>query len=275
LISREIDFVKASPTQNMTVLVRTEHPQEEYPDIARRVMSYEHVHAEQVGFVRKPESLDADAGLHMAGGEFCGNACMALAALNAFEADLETGDSLDAVLETSGTADVVRCRVVKRRQDFGCRLAMPPPTAVEDGAFADGIGAGSTFVRYGSALFVVIETGPLDRTTMDEAQTLARRLGETRDVSVVGVMLYNADANRLAPLVHVPSVDSMVWEKGCGSGTASLGAYLAWKNKASVATNVLQPGGSMRVTVTYGRGGPTGIEVEGSVRIVAEGRAFL
>ncbi|GAB3453612.1 hypothetical protein [Actinophytocola sediminis] len=275
MISREIDFVKASPTQNMTVLVRTEHPQEEYPAIARRVMAYEHVHAEQVGFVRKPESLDADAGLHMAGGEFCGNACMALAALRAFEAELETGDSLDTALEVSGTADVARCRVVRRRRDFGCRLTMPLPTAVEDGARAGELGAGSTFVRYESSLFVVIETGLLDRATMDQAQVLARRLGETRDVSVVGVLLYTAASNRLAPLVHVPSVDSMVWEKGCGSGTASLGAYLAWKNNTSVATNVVQPGGSMRVTVNYERGGPTGIEVEGSVRIVAQGRAFL
>lgn len=270
LISGEIDFVKASPTENMTVLVRTEHPEEEYPAIARRVMAYEHVHAEQVGFVRKPESLDADAGLYMAGGEFCGNACMALAALNAFEADLETGDSVDAVLEASGTPDHVRCRVVKRRRDYGCRLAMPVPTEVQDGALP-----GSAFVRYDSALYVVIEIGRLDRIIMDGAQSMARRLGETRDVSVVGVMLYSAESNRLAPLVHVPSVGSMVWEKGCGSGTASLGAYLAWKNDTSVSTTVIQPGGPMSVTVTYERGSPTSIEVEGSVRIVAAGRAFL
>ncbi|MGB3438866.1 MAG: hypothetical protein WBA97_08960 [Actinophytocola sp.] len=275
MISRVIDFVKVSPTQNMTVLVRTEHPEEEYPDIARRMMAYEHVHAEQVGFVRKPESSDVDVGLRMAGGEFCGNACMALAALNAFEAGLETGDSLDVVLAASGTTACVRCRVAKRRHDYGCRLAMPVPTAVEDGARAGGVGAGSAFVRYDSSLYVVIETSRLDRSTMEEAQTLARRLGESRDVSAVGVMLYSAESNRLIPLVHVPSVGSMVWERGCGSGTASLGAYLAWKNATSVTTTVIQPGGTMGVTVSYERGGPMGIEVEGSVRIVAEGRAYL
>ena len=265
MISREIGFVKASPTQNMTVLVRTEHPEEEYPAIARRVMAYEHVYAEQVGFVRKPQSLDADAGLHMAGGEFCGNACMALAALAAFERNLETGRGVDVVLEASGVGDVVRCRVVKRRHDYTCRLAVPVPTVVADPAF----------VSYGSSLHVVIETGRLDRTVREEAQTLARRLGGTRGVSLVGVMLYSPGSNRLTPLVHVPSLDSMVWERGCGSGAASLGAYLARKNNTSVVADLVQPGGTMRVSADYERGRVTRIEVEGSVQIVAEGKAYL
>lgn len=269
-INHEIDFVKLSPTQNMTVLVRTEHPEQEYQDIARKIMAYEHVHAEQVGFVRKPVSPGADAGLRMAGGEFCGNACMALAALAAFERNLETGCGVDAVLEASGVGDVVRCHVVKRRHDYSCRLAVPVPTVVVDRA-----PTGSAFVSYGSSLHVVIETGRLDRTVKEEAQTLARRLGRTRGVSLVGVMLYSPGSNRLTPLVHVPSLDSMVWERGCGSGAASLGAYLARKNNTSVVADLVQPGGTMRVTADYERGRVTRIEVEGSVRIVAEGKAYL
>lgn len=275
MISREIDFVKLSPTQNMTLLVRTEHPEEEYRDIARQIMAYEHVHAEQVGFVQKPESPDADISLHMAGGEFCGNACMALAALTAADEGLDTGRPMDVVLEASGTEGLVRCQVVRRSAGYVCELAMPVPRVVEHGESAGDVGGRSAFVRYDDSLHVVIETERLDRATRKKAQLLAERLGETWDVSLIGVMLYDPGSNYLTPLVHVPPLGSMVWERGCGSGTASLGAYLAWKNNASVATSVIQPGGTMKVTADYARDGLTGIKVEGAVRIVAEGTAYL
>jgi len=75
---REIDFIKCNPTQNMTILVQTQHSVDEYPRIATRLVSYDSVHAEQVGFIEKPYQYGASAHLHMAGGEFCGNACMPL-----------------------------------------------------------------------------------------------------------------------------------------------------------------------------------------------------
>jgi histidine racemase len=273
--SREIDFVKLSPTQNMTLLIRTEHPQEEHRDIARQIMAYEHLHAEQVGFVQKPGSPDADISLRMAGGEFCGNACMALAALTAAEENPDQGRRIDVVLEATGTEGLVLCQVVKRSAEYVCELAMPVPRAVEHTAVAGDLGGRSAVVRYDDSLHVVIETGRLDHVTRQRAQSLAARLGETRNVSLVGVMLYDPDSNHLTPLVHVPPLNSMVWERGCGSGTASLGAYLAWKNDTSVVTSVVQPGGTMKVAVDRARDVLTGIRVEGSVRIVAEGKAYL
>jgi len=272
---REIDFVKLSPTQNMTVLVRTAHPVEDYRDIALQLMSYGHVHAEQVGFVRRPVSLEADAGLYMAAGEFCGNACMALAALHAAERITDADRAVDVVLEASGTEDFVRCRVEKRGGEYSCRLAMPVPRVVESGALISGVVGGSAIVRYDNALHVVIEAAQLDLATREKAQSLAARLGETWPMSLIGVMVYTPSLNRLAPLIHVPSLGSMVWERGCGSGTASLGAYLAWKHKTSVETSVVQPGGTMFVAANHERGGLRDIRVEGSVRIVAEGKAYI
>lgn len=259
----------------MTILVRSENPAEEYRDIARQIMAYEHVHAEQVGFVQKSGSPDADIGLHMAGGEFCGNACMALAALTAAEDDLGIGRSADVVMEASGTDDLLTCRVVRRSAEYVCELAMPVPRLVERRPPVRGVGDGSTFVWYDDSLHVVIETGSHDRVARREAQSLAMRLGESSNLSLIGVMLYDPDTGRMAPLVHVPPLGSMVWERGCGSGTASLGAYLAWKGNSSVVTSVIQPGGTMKVTADYARNGLSGIRVEGAVRIVAEGKAYL
>ncbi|WNV87592.1 hypothetical protein [Umezawaea sp. Da 62-37] len=275
LFSREIGFVKLSPTQNMTLLIRTEHPEEEYRDIARQIMAYEHLHAEQVGFVQKSESPDADISLRMAGGEFCGNACMALAALTAAEEGLDPGRPMKVVLEVSGTKGLVMCHVVKQGNEYVCELAMPTPWAVESVTLTDGVGGRSALVRYDNSLHVVIETGRLDQVIREKAQSLAVRLGRTWNVSLVGVMLYDPNSNCLTPLVHVPALGSVVWERGCGSGTASLGAYLAWKNNASVVTSVIQPGGTMKVAADCVQGVLTGIRIEGAVRIVAEGKAYL
>jgi diaminopimelate epimerase len=273
--TREIDFVKVSPTQNMTLLVRSEHPVEEYRGIATAIMSAGHVYAEQVGFVRKPTSPGADAGLHMAAGEFCGNACMALAAVSASEEGLGATGPTDVVLETSGAEDLVRCRVERRYPDYFCELAVPRPRRVEPWTAAGRADAGSALVLYEDALHVVIEADRVDQETRDRAQATALRLGETWSVPLIGVMVYESRRKRLTPLVHIPSLDCMVWERSCGSGTGSLGAYLALKERGPVATDVTQPGGTMHVTANCEHGRLAELTVAGSVRIVAEGKAYV
>lgn len=68
----------------------------------------------------------------------------------------------------------------------------------------------------------------------------------------------------------------MVWERGCGSGTASIGAYLAWKNKMGVTAQIKQPGGTMKVLANYGdRDEIVSLKIEGTVGIVAQGKAFI
>jgi histidine racemase len=269
--SREIDFVKVSPTQNMTLLVRSEHPVEEYRGIAAALMSAGHVHAEQVGFVRRSMSTGVAAGLHMAAGEFCGNACMALAAVSASEGGPSATGPTHVVLESSGSEDVVRCRVERRFPDYYCELAVPLPSRVEPWT-ADGR---SALVLYEDALHVVIEADRVDHETRDRAQAIALRLGESWSVPLIGVMVYEPRRRRLTPLVHIPSLDCMVWERSCGSGTGALGAWLALKERGPIATDVTQPGGTMRVTAHCEHGGLAGLTVAGSVRIVAEGKAYV
>jgi diaminopimelate epimerase len=273
--TREIDFVKVSPTQNMTLLVRSEHPVEEYRGIATAIMSAGHVYAEQVGFVRKPTSPDADAGLHMAAGEFCGNACMALAAVSASEDGLCATGPTDVVLEASGAEDVVRCRVERRYPDYFCEIAVPLPRRVEPWTAAGRADAGSALVLYEDSLHVVIEVDRVDQETRDRAQATALRLGESWSVPLIGVMVYEPRRKRLTPLVHIPSLDCMVWERSCGSGTGSLGAYLALKERGPVATDVTQPGGTMHVTANCEHGRLAELTVAGSVRIVADGKAYV
>ena len=269
----EVDFVKLSPTQNMTVLVTSRHAVADYPSIATELLSAGHVHAEQVGFVRPPTSTAAQVRLHMAGDEFCGNATMALAALTSMEQDLDVGRRTGVVLEVSGLGSLVTCEVERLEDHFACELTAPRPISVETYDFA-GVETG-VMVRYPDAAHLVVECARHDRTSRDRAEEVARRLGETEGVSMVGVMLYDPERGELAPLINVPALDSMVWERSCGSGTASIGAYLAARAGAPVRASVHQPGGTMHVRANHGPLGVTELLIGGQVRIVAEGRAYV
>ncbi|MNG33792.1 hypothetical protein D3C84_1201190 [compost metagenome] len=79
----------------------------------------------------------------------------------------------------------------------------------------------------------------------------------------------------MAPLIYVPPLDSLVWERGCGSGTASVGAYLAWKHGGAIAAPIKQPGGIIHVTAQCENGEISSLTIEGAVEIVAEGKAYI
>lgn len=276
VMRQEIDFIKFNPTQNMTVLVKTKHPVEEYKHIASKLMSYDNVYAEQVGFIEKPVKQDAAAHLQMAGGEFCGNACMALAAFIAAEKGLQPNDLTEIVLEASGTDHFVICQVKRNADEYVCQVTMPLPKKIERTAITyDGHDWDIVIVRYHDFIHIVIEVEEFDKTVRKTAQALAKLLGVTLGSGLIGILLYKSGPGEMAPLIYVPSLDSMVWERGCGSGTASLGAYLAWKNKGAVAAQIRQPGGTIRVAANWDQEEVTGLAIEGSVGIVAQGKAFI
>lgn len=271
----DVDFVKVSPTQNMTLLVTSEHPVEEYRDIATTLMSAGHLHAEQVGFVQQPSTPGACARLHMAAGEFCGNACMSLAVLNASGQALGRAGRTQVVLESSGAQGPVRCEVERRDTDYYCHLRMPLPRGVEAFAPAGFSQHPSTLVTYNDAIHVVVETERVDEDTRASAERLAADLARTSQTPLVAVMVYTPATGRLAPLTYLPSLGSLIWENSCGSGTASVGVHLARTGPPSTSAAVTQPGGSMWVGATHEHGRVTDLQIAGSVSIVAEGRAYI
>ncbi|MBD0381841.1 diaminopimelate epimerase [Paenibacillus sedimenti] len=275
-MKREIDFVKFNPTQNMTILVKTKHPSDECQLIASKMMSYDNVYAEQVGFIQKPQRHEAAAHLQMAGGEFCGNACMALAAYLASESGLNHDDRTEIVLEASGTDQIVLCQVKKINESYICRVAMPVPKKIEQKTVKfKGDELQLAIVRYPDFIHIVIEVDQFSEPMRKNAEELANLLGVALGANLIGVLLFKSDSNELAPLIYVPPLDSMVWERGCGSGTASLGAYLAWKNKGAVAMPIKQPGGMIHVTADCDQDEVTRLNIEGTVGIVAHGKAFI
>ncbi|MGE7764879.1 diaminopimelate epimerase [Peribacillus sp. NPDC096540] len=273
---QEIDFIKFNPTQNMTILVKTNYLVEQYKYIASKIMSYDSVHAEQVGFIEKPINNKAAAKLQMAGGEFCGNACMALAAFIASEKGLKHNDLAEIILEASGTDKLITCQMKRNLEEYHCLVTMPIPKKIEQRTIKyDGNDLNMIIVRYHEFIHIVIEVEEFSKTVREKAQSLAKLLGVTLGANLIGVLLYKSKSEEMAPLIYVPHLDSLIWERGCGSGTASLGAYLAWKNKGEIVTNIRQPGGDIKVFATCHGEELTSLLIEGSVQIVAQGKAFI
>ncbi|NOV00614.1 diaminopimelate epimerase [Paenibacillus planticolens] len=260
----------------MTILVKSNHTRDEYKHIATKLMSYDHVHAEQVGFIEAPVNSNAAAHLQMAGGEFCGNACMALAAFIASERNMELNDSTDIVLEVSGTDELLTCLVQRKSTGFYCSVAMPIPQHIEERIIPyEGNDLAVIIVRYPDFIHIVIEVDEFHESIRNKAESLAKLLGLTLGANLIGILLYKVSAHELAPLIYVPHLDSMVWERGCGSGTASVGAYLAWKHKEKIAAEVKQPGGMIQVHANYNEEEAANLCIEGLVGIVAQGKAFI
>ncbi len=212
----------------------------------------------------------------MAGGEFCGNACMALAAFIAFEKGLKQNDWTEISLEVSGTDQLIQCQVKRNLDEYYCQVTMPIPKQIEQRTISyDGSDLNLIIVRYHEFIHIVIEVEEFSKTVREKVQSLAKLLGVTVGDNLIGILLYKSKSDELAPLIYIPHLDSMVWERGCGSGTASLGAYLAWKNKGEIVAKVGQPGGTMNVVAHYDNEELTSLKIEGSVGIVAKGKAFI
>ena len=273
---QEIDFIKFNPTQNMTVLVKTKYPVERYKHVASKIMSYDNVHAEQVGFIEKPKNNKAVAHLQMAGGEFCGNACMALAAFIASEKGLKQNEMTEILLEVSGTDQLIVGQVKRNIDEYYCQVTMPTPKKIEQRKIEfDGSDLNLIIVRYQEFIHIVIEVEEFDKSIREKAESLAKLLGVTLGANLIGILLYKAKSDELAPLIYVPHLDTLIWERGCGSGTASLGAYLAWKNKGEVVAKIRQPGGTINVKASCYDEELECLKIEGSVGIVAQGKAFI
>jgi diaminopimelate epimerase len=274
-MEQEVEFVKCSPASNMTILVMDELPVSRHSLIASQMMEYGHLCAEQVGFVEKPALPFASASLRMAGGEFCGNACLALAACLAADQSVQVGEKAEFMLEVSGSKSPVMCTVEKLENDYMCEAAMPAPRAVEQAVVSfEGMLVELGIVRYESFFHLVIdaERFELDRAA---AERLAKLLSIASGDGLVGVMLYRSSSLMLDPLIYVPALGSLIWEKGCGSGTASLGCYLAWRDRGPVNMAVSQPGGTIHVRASWEEGDIAEVRIRTAVGIVARGKAYV
>lgn len=270
----ELRFIKASPTQNMTLLIQTPVPREQQLAVAEQLIAYGSVYAEQAGYIETPEDARAEKRLQMMAGEFCGNASLSLAAWLAKEKGLTVGESTEILLEVSGAADLVCCEITGEEKDYHGRVQMPLPEKMEERGFSlRGQQYRFPVVVFEGITHIIV---PEEVWGEDGVMLAEQAVKEWKQElpEVFGILLYDAEKETLHPLVAVGE-SSLIWEKGCGSGTCAIGAYLAQMAGRSITASLKQPGGTMGVEAVLEEGKLKKLYITGMVSIVAEGTAYL
>ena len=240
-----LDFVRVSPSKNMTVLIENDVAPARYAEIANKVMDYEFLNAEQVGFLVAPENKQSVLRLEMSGGEFCGNAVLSAAAYCSYKGLTKSNKFL---LETSGSDVPLECVVeVKSPSYFKARAEMPHPISTEELAVSvnECVISGSVVKLDGITHFVT-DYWP---SSMDDFNSLIEAVTERIDDKAIGVIPYRKLMEKeyeIWPFVYVKETGSRFFEQACGSGSLALGIYLSMKNK-EYALKIQQPGGIIMV----------------------------
>jgi len=75
------------------------------------------------------------------------------------------------------------------------------------------------------------ETGWMEKK---QAEALLRKLAAEIPEGAAGLLQWNRERGEMLPLVLVKGSDTLVWENGCGSGSAAIGAYEALQAHGSL-----------------------------------------
>ncbi len=262
---KEIRYVRANPTGNITCLVLSRVAREDRDRVTAALMAQ----CEQVGYLTIPSRPEARGRLEMMGGEFCGNASMAAAAYLARCAGIGPGEERSMELEVSGADHPVRCRIRREDGAWTGEVEMPGTAEVSPCRVE---GRDMVRVRMEGILHLITE----ESLPAPEAEALLRRAARQEGAPAAGLLQWNAGGGFMRPLVYVPLSETMVWESGCGSGSTALGAWQAMlRGDGETVTEVRQPGGTIRVRTEICGGKPVRSTICGTVTLEDETRIMI
>lgn len=254
-----IHYVLLDPTGNLTALVTDPVPPARQAEVTRELLRK----SEQVAYLHAPARPDTAAGIRLMGGEFCGNAAMASAAWLVRE-HLSPGAETTVRLEVSGAAEPVDCRIRALEDGFEGTVRMPRILEVFDTEY---FGVVFTAVRMEGILHLI---RPDDGLSDHDAEFLLKKTAPLLPDGAVGLLQWNRETGFLRPLVYVRGSQSLVWENGCGSGSAAVGAAEALRT-GRTEIRVSQPGGTIRVRTEKENGAVRAVFITGRIRIGQEG----
>ncbi|MBV7274626.1 diaminopimelate epimerase [Clostridium sp. PL3] len=274
----KLNFIKVNPTENMTIFILDPLPRSMYPEVANKLMNYNNLHAEQVGFIERPNLPESCSRLHMMGGEFCGNASRAFAAImvqrgySSFELE---NDKYIVPFEASGVEQILYGEVRQLTDNsFEVKVKIPLHKSISSVEINyNGIDYKGFIVEFDGIAHAVISTG----NDLPGEGLLLKLVEELSPLSysALGIMFYNEEKDFITPLVYVKDTGSIIWERGCGTGTAALGVVLSLKSHNSIDKKVNQPGGTIDVLTNVRNGQIEDIYLKGDVTIVAEGEVYI
>lgn len=242
-----IDFLKTSPAMNTTVLVTSVCPKQHYIEVAKRAMKYDFLHAEQVGFIKAPQSNDTILYLEMAGGEFCGNATLSAAAYATYKGLTEKHDFY---IDVSGVENPVWCKVMKKdRFNYNTKCQMPFASNIEEYKInlKSQIIEGAIIEFNGISHFVFPVKNKF--TYFLEVLDIIKTDINASAIGIIPYKIIEKQNYKIKPYVYVRKTNTSTFERGCGSGSLALGIFINETGKKQKHIKVIQPGGIIKVEV--------------------------
>ena len=260
----KLEYTVIDPTKNITLLVTTPVQRALQPQVAGYLLRREQS-AEQVAFLEPSNTPACLARLQMMGGEFCGNAAMSLGAWLCREQGVPMGESRELLLEVSGAPSPVTCTVTPLRKCYLGTVSMPLPERIEAATLPlPGGTAALPAVFFPGICHILV---PADAVEKAEAEDYLRRWAARLPSGAVGLLLWTEAKSSMEPLVYVKETDTAVWEQGCGSGSAAIGAWLSAQRGKNQCLSVRQPGGAIAVATRFAGGQLASLTISGTVRL--------
>lgn len=263
-------FYKVSPGGNATILILDPVLPPLRAGVAGILMSRDHLQAEQVGYL---DLTASPARLDMMGGEFCGNACRAAAAVMVREGVgmRMVGREWQGVLSVSGASDPVRLKVTSGPDGSHCAVSMPMPDKSRDFMRECGPGMGVISLPGITHLCLDEDRHAFPSDHVRAAEMLRQEHGLTGDA--VGCIWYTSGPScRIKPVVWVRSTGTTHYETGCGSGSLAVALWLSRGQNFPTALSVVQPSGR---EIAVRMDSALEVWISGPVSVVAGGEAYI
>jgi len=253
-------IIRADPAKNITVFIldSVDDPADRAA-LAREILAEKSLGAEQVGFVIPPPGAAAFWRLEMAGGEFCGNATRSFGLYAARQQGLKGKAKLQ--VSVSGTDGPVTVEV--DTENGWAAAEMPKPTAC---SMLDYRNLSLPLLVFEGISHVIALDLEADRETVFAIKTLLEK--KFPAPPALGVLFYDTASRVMRPAIYVYSVDSLVFESSCGSGSAAMGAWLSRDLRDGNASYpITQSGGVIETKVVKRAGEIIGLTIGGEVKL--------
>lgn len=274
-----LNYIKANPSGNTTIFVTSPVPRHLYSSIASMIMKPEYLASEQVGYIEPSKKVQNGFHLEMMAGEFCGNASRCFAAWQVMNGILQTNNNIDKTislnLDVSGTDSLLSAyvEITNDVHTYEVAVEMPLPKKVV-------LGKDQHLGEYGIVDFDgIVHVVLQDVTPASQYIERASRLLNDSGLSdsAVGLMFLNMKSRPISmtPLVYIRSLESLVWENSCGSGSSAVAAILAHKIHCDITRKIRQPGGDLTVSVRWDDNQIRKIYLSGQIHFSSEGTLYI
>ena len=259
-MTKKIDIIIANPAGNITIMVITPTPRNEYKTTAAKLLNMD-FGGEQVEYIL-PYNGEGLPAMEMCGLEFCGNGSRAFAYYRAAKfGDGELMENGCRKLEISVSGCDYPLTAIVDVSGSDAQVQMPVPVNIVE---IDG----NTMIDLGGISHMILYDVPADQKKFDEIR--ARVYEKYPDTDAFGIMFMDTNSDTMVPVVYVSDVDTTYFEGSCASGATAASCARALSENALEGTfhyTFKQPAGTLYTTVSKKEGKITDIQLSGLLEL--------